>query len=213
MDAQGYSNGGEGYTRCRAESCDLPCPSRRRLGLAPRGFALLPMALSVFGRPNVLGVSCAAGPASRSRSGAAVAANDVRRTEWRIATAVTPPRWRWSSRLGRRTEAGPCQLHTKVSRRCVASCCRIRGTFLYIGAARPSTTATNLSSAARTSATLFASCNPMLRRALPNTSVLWKAPGWRRSRGFTRATFSIRRRRRSSYASRMASRWHSESCR
>ena len=43
---------------------------------------------------NVLGVSCAAGPAGRSRSGAAVAANDVQRTEWRVATAVTPPRWR-----------------------------------------------------------------------------------------------------------------------
>src|SRR5438105_4343097 len=49
---------GEGYTRCRpAESCDPPSPSRRRLGLASRGFALLPMALSVFGRPNVLSLS------------------------------------------------------------------------------------------------------------------------------------------------------------
>ena len=45
-------------------------------------------------QPNVLGVSCAAGPACRSRSGAVVAANDVRRTEWRTATAVTPSRWR-----------------------------------------------------------------------------------------------------------------------
>ena len=43
-----------------------------------------------FGQPNGLGVSCAAGPACRSRSGAAVAADDVRRTEWRTATAVTP---------------------------------------------------------------------------------------------------------------------------
>jgi hypothetical protein len=66
-------------------------------------------------RANVLGVSCAAGPASRSRSGAAVAANDVRSTEWRSATAVTPSRWRQHSRLGRRAEAEPHQLHTKVS--------------------------------------------------------------------------------------------------
>ena len=29
-------------------------------------------------------------------------------------TAVTPSRWRRSSRLGRRAEAGPCQLHTRV---------------------------------------------------------------------------------------------------
>jgi len=47
-----------------------------------------------FRAPNVLGVSCTAGPACRSRSGAAVAANDVQRTEWRTATAVTPSRWR-----------------------------------------------------------------------------------------------------------------------
>ena len=40
--------------------------------------------------PNVLGVSCTAGPACRSRSGGAVAADEVRSTEWRIATAVTP---------------------------------------------------------------------------------------------------------------------------
>jgi hypothetical protein len=64
--------------------------------------------------PNVLGVSCAAGPACRSRSGAAVAANDVRRTEWRTATAVTPSRWRCGRQLGCRAEAGPHQLHTKV---------------------------------------------------------------------------------------------------
>ena len=44
--------------------------------------------------PNVLGVSCTAGSACRSRSGTAVAANDVRRTESRTATAVTPSRWR-----------------------------------------------------------------------------------------------------------------------
>lgn len=34
-----------------------------------------------------------------------VAANDVRGTEWRVATTVTPSRWRRSSRLGRRAEA------------------------------------------------------------------------------------------------------------
>ena len=31
-------------------------------------------------------------------------------------TGVTPSRWRRCSRLGRRAEAGPCQLHTKVGR-------------------------------------------------------------------------------------------------
>src|SRR4028118_1248155 len=45
-----------------------------------------------------LTLSCAAGPACRSRSGAAVAANDVRRTESRSAAAVTP---------SRRLRAGP----------------------------------------------------------------------------------------------------------
>jgi len=72
---------------------------------------------SSCGRPNVLGVSCAAGPACRSRSGAAVAAHDVRRTESRTATAVTPPRWRHGRQLGCRAEARPHQLHTKVRRR------------------------------------------------------------------------------------------------
>ena len=67
--------------------------------------------------PNVLGVSCTAGPAWQRQSGAAVAADDVRSTEWRTATAVTPPRWRQGRQLGCRAEAGPCQLHTKVRRR------------------------------------------------------------------------------------------------
>jgi hypothetical protein len=67
------------------------------------------VALRLHGLANVLGVSCAAGPACRSRSGAAVAANDVRRTEWRTATAVTPSRWRRSRQLGCRAEAGPHQ--------------------------------------------------------------------------------------------------------
>ena len=75
-------------------------------------------AARLLNRPaNVLGVSCAAGPACRSRSGTAVAANDVRRTEWRTATVVTPSRWRHGRQLGCRAEAGPHQLHTKVRRR------------------------------------------------------------------------------------------------
>jgi hypothetical protein len=49
---------------------------------------------TVIRPPNVLGVSGTAGPACRSRSGTAVAANDVQRTEWRTATAVTPSLWR-----------------------------------------------------------------------------------------------------------------------
>ena len=75
--------------------------------------------LACLQRSNVLGVSCAAGPARLRQSGAAVAANDVRRTEWRTATAVTPSRWRWSRQLGCRAEAGPHRLHTKV-RPCIA---------------------------------------------------------------------------------------------
>jgi hypothetical protein len=63
---------------------------------------------------NVLGVSCAAGPALLRQSGAAVAANDVRGAEWRTATAVTRSRWRQGRQLGCRAEAGPHQLHTKV---------------------------------------------------------------------------------------------------
>ena len=46
------------------------------------------------GLANVLGVSCTAGPACRSQSGAAVAANELPCSEWRTATAVTPSRWR-----------------------------------------------------------------------------------------------------------------------
>jgi hypothetical protein len=53
----------------------------------------------VFGRQKSarltdLTLSCAAGSACRSRSGAPVAADDVRRAEWRTATGVTPSRWR-----------------------------------------------------------------------------------------------------------------------
>src|ERR1051325_2269040 len=68
-------------------------------------------------RANVLGVSCAAGPAWLWQSVAAVAANDVRSTEWRTAPVVPPPRLRQGRQLGCRAEAGPRQLHTKVSQR------------------------------------------------------------------------------------------------
>jgi hypothetical protein len=64
--------------------------------------------------PNVLGVSCTAGSACRSRSGAAVAADELLCSEWRPAAAVTPSRWRRCRQLGCRAEAGPCRLHTKV---------------------------------------------------------------------------------------------------
>jgi len=72
-----------------------------------------PQRLCLVG-PTHLTLSCAAGPACRSRSGAAVAANDVRRTEARTATAVTPPRWRGCRQLGCRAEAGPHQLQREV---------------------------------------------------------------------------------------------------
>src|ERR1051325_7428242 len=86
---------------------------------APPRSCLSPTSISVLAcwRPNVLGVSCADGPASLQQSGAAVAANDVRGTESRPATAVTPSRWRRGRQLGCRAEAGPHQLHTEVSRR------------------------------------------------------------------------------------------------
>ena len=71
---------------------------------------------TVFRLANVLGVSCTAGPACRSRGGAAVAAEELPSHDWRTATAVTPSRWRQRRQLGCRAEAGPCQLHTKVSR-------------------------------------------------------------------------------------------------
>jgi hypothetical protein len=69
-----------------------------------------------FVRLTYLTLSCAARPACRSRSGAAVAAHDVRRTESRTATAVTPPRWRGGRQLGCRAEAGPHQLQREVRR-------------------------------------------------------------------------------------------------
>jgi hypothetical protein len=68
----------------------------------------------MFVRPTDLTISCAAGLACRSLSGAAIAANDVRRTEWRTATGVTPPRSRRSRQLGCRAEAGPHQLQREV---------------------------------------------------------------------------------------------------
>ena len=74
--------------------------------------------------PTDLTLSCAAGPACRSRSGAAVAAHDVRRTESRTATAVTPWRSRRRRQLGCRAEAGPHQLQREVSRRIPHQWCR-----------------------------------------------------------------------------------------
>jgi hypothetical protein len=68
-------------------------------------------------RLTALTLSCAAGLARRSRSGAAVAANDIRRIESRTATAVTPWCLRYSSRLGRRDDAGPDRLQREVGRR------------------------------------------------------------------------------------------------
>ena len=70
-----------------------------------------------FVRLTDLTLSCAAGTTRRSRSGAAVAAHDVRRTESRTATGVTPSRWRRCRQLGCRAEAGPHQHQREVSRR------------------------------------------------------------------------------------------------
>jgi hypothetical protein len=70
-----------------------------------------------FVRLTDLTLSCAAGPACRSRSGAPVAANDVRRIEWRTATGVTPSRLGQGRQLGCRAEAGPHQLQREVSQR------------------------------------------------------------------------------------------------
>jgi hypothetical protein len=39
----------------------------------------------------------------------------LRNHDWRTATVVTPTRWRHGRQLGCRAEAGPWQLHTKVS--------------------------------------------------------------------------------------------------
>jgi hypothetical protein len=70
-----------------------------------------------FVRLTSLGVSCAASPACRILSGAAVAAEELQSRDWRTATAVTPSSSRRCRQLGCRAEAGPCQLHTKVRRR------------------------------------------------------------------------------------------------
>src|SRR5688500_10206247 len=96
--------------RARAE----PAPGVVRITLNAEGSRSFmesgPTAI-VIRPPNVLGVSCTAGPACRSRSGAAVAAEELRSHDWRTATAVTPSRWRQRRQLCCRTEAGPCQLH------------------------------------------------------------------------------------------------------
>jgi len=103
-----------------ALACVVSSILRRPFGLASelRSFMLCGFSRDFsFSPANVLGVSCAAGPACRSCSGAAVAAEELRSHDWRTATAVTPSRWRYCRQLGCRAEAGPHQLHTKVSRR------------------------------------------------------------------------------------------------
>ena len=65
--------------------------------------------LRLMCRPNVLGVSCTAGPACRSLSGAAVAATDVRRSDSAICNrrdAVALTR-RQAARLPGRSRAVP----------------------------------------------------------------------------------------------------------
>ena len=69
--------------------------------------------------PNVLGVSCAAGPACRKPERRGGCRRGDAKHDWRTATAVTPSRWRYCRQLGCRAEAGPHQLHTKV--RCPAA--------------------------------------------------------------------------------------------
>ena len=90
----------------RAESTPVPADDSRAAivpsSVRPR------QARSI--RLTDLTLSCAAGSACRSRSGAAVAANDVHRTESRIATAVTPSRWRKSGAVRRSScGEGPCR--------------------------------------------------------------------------------------------------------
>ena len=88
--------------RCDRCGSALTTPGGEASWIASRGG-------DVIRRPNVLGVSCTAGSACRSRRGAAVAAHDVRRTESRTATAVTPSRSRrrQAARLPGRSRAVP----------------------------------------------------------------------------------------------------------
>jgi hypothetical protein len=58
------------------------------------GSCVVADATRALGAANVRGVSCTAGPACRSPSGAAVAAKELQSHDWRPATAVTPSRWR-----------------------------------------------------------------------------------------------------------------------
>ncbi len=63
-----------------------------------------------------LTLSCAAGVACRSQSGAAVAGEKLHRNACRPATAVKPSRSRRCRQLGCRAEAGPHQLQREVRR-------------------------------------------------------------------------------------------------
>ena len=104
-----------GHTRSRSDGADV----RERTPSASRGRGRARRTRSVRScvRPTDVTLSCAAGLACRSRSGAAVAANDVRRTESRSATGVTPSRLGQSRQLGCRAEARPHQLQREVGRR------------------------------------------------------------------------------------------------
>lgn len=64
------------------------CERRALLG------GLLARSTPGFRQPNILGVSRTAGPACRSRSGAAVDAEELHGDDWRTATAVTSSPWR-----------------------------------------------------------------------------------------------------------------------
>jgi hypothetical protein len=66
-----------------------------------------------------LTLSCAAGPACRSRNGAAVAANDVRSTESPTATAVTPSRLREAGSSAAGPKPGRTSFIVKLGRRAV----------------------------------------------------------------------------------------------
>ena len=104
-------SGAEAYAMTRQRACRYRHCSRGNVAF---GFGA-PLRLAFCVRPTDLTLSCAAKAACRSRSGAAVAANEVQRTVSRSATAVTPSRWRRRRQLGCRAEVGPHQLQREVS--------------------------------------------------------------------------------------------------
>jgi len=117
--------GGSG-DRCRRARWLMTCSSMARRNRESGVAGARALACEFCDGLTDLTLSCAAGPPYRSRSGAAVAAHDVRRTESRTATAVTPSRLRHSSRLGRRIEAGPHQLQREVRPRTACESRRAR---------------------------------------------------------------------------------------